>query len=132
VKAGQQNSAYALNLDIAPTLLDWAGIPVPADMQGKSMKKLLQTNKDANWRNEIYYHYYERSFGLTPHYGVKTKRYKLLHFYGPINSWELYDLENDQSEMHNLVNDSRYAAIISQLKERIKYWQDYYKDPVKE
>jgi arylsulfatase A-like enzyme len=132
VKAEQKNKAYALNLDIAPTLLDWTGVPVPADMQGVSMKKLLKTGRDQNWRKEIYYHYYELSFGLTRHFGVKTDRYKLLHFYGAVNSWELYDLKKDRSEMHNLVNDPQYAGVINDLKERIKYWQNYYKDPVKE
>ena len=132
VKPRQKNNAYALNLDIAPTLLDWIGLPVPADMQGVSMKKLLQTGNDESWRKEIYYHYYERSFGLTPHFGVKTDRYKLLHFYGAINSWELYDLKKDKSEMHNLISDPKYAQIVNDLKERIKYWQNYYKDPVKQ
>lgn len=132
VKAHQKNDAYALNLDLAPTFLDWMGVPVPTDMQGVSMKKLLQTGKDERWRKEIYYHYYERSFGLTPHYGVKTDRYKLLHFYGAINSWELYDLKKDRSEMHNLINDPKQAQTIGELKKRIRYWQDYYKDPVTE
>jgi arylsulfatase A-like enzyme len=132
VKAGQKNDAFALNLDIAPSLLDWIGLPVPGDMQGVSMKKLLQKGKDKTWRREIYYHYYERSFGLTPHYGVRTNRYKLLHFYGAVNSWELYDLKKDKSEMHNLVNDPEYAKVIERLKTRIKYWQHYYNDPVKE
>lgn len=132
VKPRKRNNAYALNLDIAPSLLDWIGLPVPADMQGVSMKRLLQTGKDENWRKEIYYHYYERSFGLTPHYGVKTDRYKLLHFYGDINSWELYDLKKDKSEMNNLVNDPGYTQIVKDLKERIRYWQNYYKDPVKQ
>jgi arylsulfatase A-like enzyme len=133
IKQKQKIDAFALNLDIAPTLLDLAGIAVPADMQGVSMKKLLQTGKDENWRKEIYYHYYERSFGLTQHYGIKTNRYKLLHFYGPINTWELYDWKNDKHEMKNLYDDSRYASIIKQLKERLDFWKAYYKDgnPVK-
>ena len=130
VKPKQKNSAYALNLDIAPTLMDWIGLPIPSDMQGVSMKKLLKTGKDENWRKEIYYHYYEQSFGLTPHYGVKTDRYKLIHFYGAINTWELYDLKIDRSEMHNLINDPKYANIINDLKGKIKYWQQYYKDPI--
>lgn len=132
IKPHQKNDAYALNLDIAPTLLDMAGIQVPADMQGVSMKKLLQTGKDATWRKEIYYHYYELSFGLTRHFGIKTDRYKLLHFYGAINSWELYDLKKDKSEMKNVYDDSKYAEIVKQLKGRLAYWQKYYKDPVKE
>jgi arylsulfatase A-like enzyme len=132
VKPNQKNSAFALNLDLAPTLMDWVGLPIPSDMQGVSMKKLLRKGKDEDWRKEIYYHYYEQSFGLTPHYGVKTNRYKLIHFYGAINSWELYDLKYDKSEMHNLINDSKYAKTISELKEKIKLWQRYYKDPIKD
>jgi arylsulfatase A-like enzyme len=132
VKAGQKRNAYALNLDIAPTLLDWTGLTVPTDMQGVSMKRILGKGTDLNWRQEIYYHYYERSFGLTPHYGVKTKRFKLLRFYGPINSWELYDLKKDKSEMHNLINDPKYLPVIDSLKEKIKYWQSYYKVPLKD
>jgi len=132
VKPHQKINAFALNLDIAPTLLDLAGITIPADMQGVSMKQLLQTGKDENWRKEIYYHYYERSFGLTPHYGIKTERYKLLHFYGPINAWELYDLKRDKQEMKNIYDNSKYAGIVEELKARLRFWQTYYKDPVKE
>ena len=130
VKAQQRNNAYALNLDIAPTLLDWAGITVPKDMQGASMKGLLQTGKDIAWRKEIYYHYYERSFGLTPHYGIRTDRYKLLHFYGAIDSWEFYDLKKDASEMHNGYTDPKNKAIISDLKQRLRQLQEKYKDAV--
>lgn len=132
VKQKQQRDEYVLNLDIAPTLLDWAGVPVPDDMQGVSMKELLRRKKDKGWRNEIYYHYYERSFGLTRHYGVKTNRYKLMRFYGEVDSWELYDLKKDKSEMNNLIQDPRYSGVVDDMKKKIRYWQAYYKDPVKE
>lgn len=132
VRAKQHNREFALNLDIAPSLLDWIGLPIPRDMQGISMKKMLAGKKDVKWRREIYYHYYELSFGLTRHYGVKTDRYKLIHFYGDINSWELYDLKNDKSEMHNLIRDPGYAGVIRDLKLRIKFWQQHYRDPVTE
>jgi arylsulfatase A-like enzyme len=121
-------NAFVLNLDIAPTLLDLAGIQIPSDMQGVSMKKLLEKGKDADWRKEMYYHYYERSFGLTPHYGVRTDRYKLLHFYGPIDSWEFYDLKKDPHEMRNLYKDHKYAKKIAELKEKIEQLRTYYKD----
>jgi len=132
VKPHQQPDAFVLNADIAPTLLGLAGITIPSGMQGVSMKKLLQTGKDESWRKEIYYHYYERSFGLTPHYGIRTERYKLLHFYDTINAWELYDLKKDKLEMKNLYNDSSHAAIVKELKTRLMFWQTYYKDPVKQ
>jgi arylsulfatase A-like enzyme len=121
-------NSFVLNLDIAPTLLDLAGIPIPADMQGASMKQLLQKGKDANWRKEMYYSYYERSFGLTPHYGVRTDRYKLIHFYRDIDSWEFYDLKKDPHEMKNLYNDGKYAKKIDELKDRLQKLRVYYKD----
>jgi arylsulfatase A-like enzyme len=123
-------SDFVMNLDIAPTLLDLAGIQIPDDMQGVSMKKLLTTGKDEDWRKEIYYHYYEKSFGLTPHYGIRTKRYKLLHFYGAIDSWELYDLQKDAHEMKNLYGDKKYAKLVGELKARMEALQKKYQDPV--
>ncbi len=124
----KQSDAYVLNLDLAPTLLDLAGISIPPDMQGRSMKTLLKTGKDSAWRKEIYYHYYEKSFGLTRHYGIKTTRYKLMHFYDPVDSWELYDTIKDPTEMHNLYNEQAYAGTVTMLKERLRKLQIEYKD----
>jgi arylsulfatase A-like enzyme len=128
VKPNQKTKNDVLNLDLAPTLLDLAGIEVPADMQGQSMKKLLTTGRDVSWRKEIYYHYYEKSFGLTRHYGIKTERYKLIHFYDPINSWELYDLKKDPKEMRNIYDDPKNTKLILSLKEKLKNLQQKYKD----
>jgi arylsulfatase A-like enzyme len=99
-------------------------------MQGASMRPLLQNKKAPDWRKEIYYHYYELSFGLTRHYGIYTGRYKLMHFYHPIDAWELYDMQKDKNEMHNIYHDARYANIIKGLKKRLKQLQLQYKDPV--
>ncbi|MBV4358223.1 sulfatase [Parasegetibacter sp. MAH-26] len=135
IPAKQKLPEYTLNLDIAPTLLDLAGIPVPSDMQGESMKPLLvkgsKKDKKDNWRKEVYYHYYEVSFGLTKHYGIRTPDYKLIHFYDPIDSWELYDLKKDPDELKNLYNDTAYSNVIADLKMRLKKLQEKYKDDVK-
>ena len=120
---------YVLNLDVAPTLLDFAGVGIPPDMQGESMKNLLQTGTAKDWRTSLYYHYYERSFGATAHYGVRTERYKLIHFYDPGNSWELYDLRKDPYEMKNLYGDQAYAEIVKNLKVKLDALQKQYKDP---
>jgi len=127
---GKKTENFVLNLDVAPTLLDLAGIKIPEDMQGVSMKKLLTTGKDKEWRKEIYYHYYEKSFGLTRHYGIRTERYKLIHFYDPVSSWELYDLKKDPKEMKNLYHQPGYEKLIEQLKQHLKALQQQYKDPV--
>jgi arylsulfatase A-like enzyme len=132
IPSGQQNEAYVMNLDVAPTFLDFAGVAIPDDMQGESMKSLLQNGKANDWRKELYYHYYEKSFGLTAHYGIRTERYKLIHFYDPGNSWELYDLKEDPGEMHNLYHDPSYAETVNKLKRQLEALQDKYKDPYNE
>lgn len=128
IASKQQVDKFTLNLDIAPTLLDYAGVSIPTDMQGASMRPLLEKGKSPNWRTEIYYHYYELSFGLTRHYGIYTGRYKLMHFYNPIDAWELYDLKKDKLEMNNLYNDPKYSKTVKDLKERLRKLQAYYKD----
>ncbi len=101
-------------MDIAPSLLSVARISIPDDMQGKTLRKIWQSN-DVEWRDAIYYHYYERGYGAAPHYGVRTKRYKLIRFYDEVNSWELYDLETDPNEMKNLYTDTNYEQTIKEL-----------------
>jgi arylsulfatase A-like enzyme len=128
IPAGQQIDNLVLNLDIAPTLLDYANVPVPEDMQGSSMKDLLNGQKVHKWRDKVYYHYYGKNFGLTAHYGIRTDRYKLIHFYDPIDAWELYDLNEDPNEVNNLYNDTEYADLVAELKSELHKLQVKYKD----
>ncbi|MEA3476735.1 MAG: sulfatase [Bacteroidota bacterium] len=129
IKEKSQTEHLVQNLDIAPTLLDVAGITIPGDMQGESLRKIWQ-NDDSEWRDAIYYHYYEKGFGATPHYGVRTSRYKLIRFYDVVDSWEFYDLETDPHEMKNLFNDSGYEQIIRELTEKLIELQKKYMDDV--
>jgi arylsulfatase A-like enzyme len=130
IKAGKKVDQLVLNLDIAPTLLSYAGVAVPADMQGASMRDLFSEKKVNDWRDKIYYHYYEKLYGLTAHYGLRTNRYKLIHFYDPVDSWELYDLQTDPHEMKNLYQEPKYADLIKDLKAELKKQQLKYKDPI--
>jgi arylsulfatase A-like enzyme len=130
IKAGKKVDQFVLNLDIAPTLLSYAGVAVPADMQGASMRDLFSEKKVNDWRDKIYYHYYEKLYGLTAHYGLRTNRYKLIHFYDPVDSWELYDLQTDPHEMKNLYQEPKYADLIKDLKAELKKQQLKYKDPI--
>jgi len=118
VKAGSVSDDIVLNLDFAPTLLDYAGVEIPEQMQGRSMKPVLDGNTPEDWRDAMYYHYYEYPawHGVKRHYGVRTDRYKLMHFYYDIDQWEFYDLKKDSLEMHNQIDNPEYKDEIERLK----------------
>jgi arylsulfatase A-like enzyme len=120
IKAGSVTSALSMNVDFAPTFLDLAGIPVPEDMQGESLLPILsgQGKTPAGWRDAVYYHYYEypAEHSVKRHYGIRTERYKLIHFYNDIDAWEMYDLQTDPKEMHNLYGNKEYANVEQELK----------------
>ncbi|MDN5217039.1 sulfatase [Fulvivirgaceae bacterium BMA12] len=121
ITANSTTDVLAQNIDFAPTLLEIASIEVPDDMQGRSLKPVLEgTSKD--WRDEIYYHYYEYPHGwhnVKRHYGIRTERYKLIHFYNDIDAWEMYDLENDPNEMENLFDDPAHTEKREELTTRL-------------
>jgi hypothetical protein len=127
IKAKIESELLVQNLDIASTLLDVSGIATPDDLQGKSLRSIWQ-NEKTEWRDAIYYHYYEKGFGATPHYGIRTDRYKLIHYYDVVDSWELYDLERDPYEMKNLYPDDHYAELVEALKQQLFDLQKKYKD----
>lgn len=76
----------------------------------------------------MYYHYYDKGFGTTAHYGIQTARYKLIRFYDPVDAWELYDLEKDPREMKNLYNNPQYAKTVEELKRELRALQVKYKE----
>lgn len=119
IKPGTVNNDLVMNLDVAPTVLQAAGVKVPADMQGQSFLPLLQTKK-AKGREAVYYHYYENGeHGVSPHFGVRTKRYKLIRFYEKVSGWELYDLQADTAEMNNLYGKKGYEKNTALLKKQL-------------
>ncbi|HCA78478.1 MAG TPA: sulfatase, partial [Bacteroidetes bacterium] len=119
-----------MNLDFAPSFLDYAGVPVPKDMQGRSLKSILNRNVASDWREAIYYHYYEypAEHSVKRHYGIRTKRYKLIHFYFDIDAWELYDLEKDPHELVNLYDNPSYALTVLELREELERLRRQYGD----
>ncbi|MEM9930309.1 MAG: sulfatase [Bacteroidota bacterium] len=148
IAAGTRTDAIINNTDFAPTLIDLAGGTKPAYMQGSSFKTILETGKEpSDWQNETYYRYWmhmAHNHNNPAHFGIRTKQYKLIFFYGrdyversgaaqdwahnpPSMSsfatppgWEFYDLSKDPKEMNNLYGDPAYSSVITDLKDRLK------------
>lgn len=123
------NSDLVQNIDFAPTIIDLAGVTIPKEMQGKSLLPLFYKNNE-NWRDALYYHYYEFPgiHMVKRHYGIRTKRYKLIRFYYDIEAWELYDLEKDPQELNNLYGNSAYKEVQSKLHKKLEQLRINYKD----
>ncbi|MBN1844528.1 MAG: sulfatase, partial [Sedimentisphaerales bacterium] len=130
IHPGTTADALVQNLDFAPTFLDYAGVEVPADMQGRSLRPLCQGQTPRDWRRSIYYHYYEYPavHSVKRHYGLRTDRYKLAHFYYDIDEWELYDLRKDPQELHNVYNDPAYADVVERLRAELQRLRTQYGD----
>ena len=128
VKPQSVNDDIIANVDFAPTLLDVAGIKTREPMQGRSFAPALQGKPLENWRQSMYYHYYEFPFWhhVQPHYGIRTDRYTLAHFYYNIDQWELYDLQKDPQQVKNLIDDPAYQEVIASLKQELKALQQHY------
>lgn len=131
--AGKVSNELFLNIDIAPTLLDLAGVKKPQAMQGQSFKAALAQPEITNGRDAIYYRYWLHMAHHTipAHYGIRTKTHKLAFFYGlPLDAngampaatppyWELYDLANDPKEMNNLYPSEKSASVKEKLKAQL-------------
>ena len=132
IRPGTIFDQFVLGIDWAPTILDIAGIRPPSAIQGSSILPLLKNNskKTVPWRNQMYYHYYEfpQPHHVYPHFGIRTARYKLIRFYGGADSWELYDLEQDPRELHNIYADKKNAKIVSSLKASLQKLIFQFKD----
>jgi arylsulfatase A-like enzyme len=129
VRAGSENRDLVSNVDFAETFLEIAGVEIPADMQGRSLVPLLKGETPADWRKSHYYHYYEfLNDRKTPHMvrrhcGVRTERYKLIHFYN-LGEWELYDLEKDPQEMRSVYSDPAYAGVVQEMTAELARLQE--------
>lgn len=130
IRPGAVNDDLVMNLDFAPTFLDLAGIDKPADMQGESFEAMLRDEAPKDWRKACYYHYFEYpgAHSVKRHYGIRTKRYKLIHFYNDIDAWELYDLQKDPHELSNVIGDPSYEDIRVELTTELYRLKSYYGD----
>ena len=121
VAPGAGSDAMALNVDFAPTLLEAAGLAVPADMQGRSLVGVLRGRAPADWRTSMYYRYYHDpgDHDTRAHYGVRTRRHKLIYFWKK-DQWELFDLANDPHELHNLYGQPGQEELTRTLKAELR------------
>lgn len=143
VKAGSVTDEFLTNVDFAPTLLEAAGVNVPTEMQGSSAMELLEGNTPEDWQQEVYYRYWmhkDGSHNVYSHYGIRTKRYKLIYYYNDglgqpgtkdetyEPEWELFDLEKDPYEVNNVYDDPQYRDVIAELKDRLHKLQEKVRD----
>ena len=129
VEAGSEILEMTQNIDLMPSLLNAAGVQIPQRVQGKSFLPLLMGREVNDWRQSIYYHYYDHGLhGVPRHDGVRTDRYKLIHFYTDDN-WEFYDLQNDPNEVNNLYGSEDHSKKIKQLKAVLDRLRNEYEVP---
>lgn len=130
IKPGARIDALTQNIDFAPTFLDATGLGIPEDIQGESLLPLMQGKTPKDWRKSLYYHYYEKGeHNVPPHEGVRTERYKLIHYY-ETDEWELFDLQRDPQEMMSRYDDANYTDIRKQLEQELEKLKRQYDAPV--
>ncbi len=135
IKAGATIEQFVVNIDLAPTFLDLAGLPISKSMQGRSLTPLLRGETPAGWRTSVYYRYYHDpgDVNTRAHFGVRTATHKLIYYWTE-DAYELFDLIRDPSEQHNLLYDETdanqpyVAAKFAELKGEIARLQEEYKD----
>ena len=130
IKGGTRSDAIVENVDFPALMLDFAGIPRPSSMQGRSFKEVCETGREpADWKKAAYYRYWMH---MAHHdnpgeMAIRTKTHKLIYFYGADYegknqtppAWELYDLSRDPSELNNVYDDPAYAQVREELKEKL-------------
>jgi arylsulfatase A-like enzyme len=142
INAGSRAEQMALNIDFAPTFLDFAGADTPRKMQGASLRSFMKGEHPSKWRKSMYYRYWAHliSHEVPAHYGIRTEKYKLIHYYGESHGikgtvhrstpaeWELFDLDKDPMELNNVYSDPIYEATVRELKQELQSLKQQYGD----
>ncbi len=135
IKPGITPTQFVANIDIAPTFLDLAGLPIPSSMQGRSLAPLMHGEAPSDWRNSIYYRYYHDPghHNTRAHLGIRTPTHKLIYYWKK-DAYELFDLVADPNEQHNLLYSEadakkpEVAKVFAELKAEIARLQKQYGD----
>ena len=143
IKPGTVTKDFAVNVDFSETFLDYAGLAIPEDMQGMSLRPVLEGNTPLDWQTSMYYRYWEHlstEHRVGAHFGVRTHDYKLIYYYGEalgssiavdesrVPEWELFDLNKDPQELNSVYHDSAYVDIVKELKKELYRLKDKVKD----
>jgi arylsulfatase A-like enzyme len=132
IKAGTVHESMVNHVDMAPTLLDYAGLPIPEDIQGYSLKPILEGHIE-KVRDSSYYHFYSHGDDNLPEMiGVRTATHKLIH-YPAMNEpyqWEMFDLIEDPDEMNNLYANPEHQDMRKNLKQELKALADQLEDAI--
>ncbi|MGG1553985.1 sulfatase family protein [Paenibacillus ferrarius] len=143
IPAGSVCDKLMANIDMAPTLLDYAGIPIPDAMQGTTQRAVIEGSSDEPARTSVYFRYWmhlAHKHDNPAHYGIRTQEYKLIFYYGlPLDAngaidrptqagWELFDLRSDPYELNNVYGAPAYADVTQRLKEELQQLKQQYRD----
>ncbi len=130
IRPGTTNQELVLNVDVAPTILDLAGVQVSPDVNGKSLEPLLK-GQSVPWRKDFLYEYYEYPavHMVRKNRGIRTKHWKYIHYFEKPEEFELYDIKNDPYEVNNLYSNPAYKDVVAQLKARLIELRRELKDP---
>jgi arylsulfatase A-like enzyme len=129
IAPGSVDRHLVSNLDFAETFLELAGVPVPGDMQGRSLVPIFRGQSPANWRSSHYYHYYETGVhDVAPHEGVRTDKFTLAHYY-TTGEWELFDNQKDPQQVRSRFGDAGYAAVTKELQGELARLRTRYEVP---
>jgi arylsulfatase A-like enzyme len=117
IRGESVQDAMTINTDFAPTFLDLAGLPIPADMQGRSLLPLFRGELPPDWRTSMYYRYYHDPghHNTRAHLGLRTTTHKLVHYWKK-DAWEMFDLTKDPNELKNVYDDTDQQEIVKKLK----------------
>ena len=129
IKPGTRVTKLTQNIDFAPTFLELAGITAPDEIEGSSLVPFMNGDIPGNWRDAIYYHYYEEGEHNVPrHEGVRSERFKLIHYYGT-GDWELFDLQHDPLEMKSVYSEAAYSDVRAVMEKHLSALRIQYNAP---
>jgi len=123
IKPGTIIKPVIQNIDIAPTILELAGLKMPSNMDGMPFSRML-LGEEIPWRDKLFYEYFwERPFPQTPTvFAVRSDQYKFIRYQGIWDINEFFDLQNDPLESNNLIRNEEYQDIIADMNQELFDW----------